>query len=427
MRVKQIRITIVLGVISLIGIIAIQIYWLFSTWNMQQKELDQNIWLALKQVTQQINTLHNCQPNELNPVIQNSESCYIVDVSCNFNLANLEYLITTNFNKFNIQIEHELAVYNCDYNHLEYKGQYSGVGDLISLEGDLNHCLDELSEELVYFFCINISGRNFYLFKKMQLWLILSLFVIIIVCFFTYAIFSFFRQKQLSELQKDFINNMTHEFKTPISSINIASDVLIQEGGTKISERFANYAKLIKQENTRLTKLVENVLRAARIEKSKTIMEPTELDLHNVIDDVFTNNAISTSDKKISIDKELNAKNSIIIADKLHLTNVLLNLFDNAIKYNTNKTKVKISTANLNGIVLLKICDNGIGIPDQYKKQVFKKFFRVPTGNVHNVKGFGLGLFYVKEVSLAHKWRIKISNNIENGTCFTIEIKLKNE
>jgi len=424
MRVKQIRITIVLGVISLIGIITIQIYWLFSTWNMQQKELDQNIWLALKQVAQQINTLHNCQSNDLNPVIQNSESCYIVDVSCNFNITNLEYLVITNFNKHHIKIEHELAVYNCDANQLEYQGQYSGVGDLITIEGDLNHCMDEISEELVYFFCINISGRNFYLFKKMQLWLVLSIFVIGIICFFTYAIFSFFKQKQLSELQKDFINNMTHEFKTPISSINIASEVLIQEGGSEISERFYNYAKLIKQENGRLTKLVENVLRAARIEKSKTIMEPEELDLHQLIHEVFSDESVSVASSNISISKVLGAQNTIIKADKLHLTNVLLNLIDNAIKYNNNNIKVKISTVNEGDKLLLKVCDNGIGIPEQFRKQVFKKFFRVPTGNIHNVKGFGLGLFYVKEVCLAHQWKIKISNNTEKGTCITITLKI---
>ncbi|MBI9066846.1 MAG: HAMP domain-containing histidine kinase [Salinivirgaceae bacterium] len=422
MRVKQIRHTIILGVLALIGIVSIQIYWLFTTWGMQQTQLDENIWLALKDVTTQINTLHDCQANDLNPVQQINETCYLVDASCDFNQTNLEYLIQANFNKRNINIEHEFAIFNCDSNQLNYIGKYSESGKLISTKGSLAHCYNEEEHELVYFFCINITGRNVYLFKKMQLWLVLSLIVLIIVLFFTFTIFSFFRQKQLAELQKDFINNMTHEFKTPISSINIAADVLMSFDKNQEPERFINYAKIIKQENSRLNKQVENVLRAARVEKGKTLMDMEQLHLHEVIAEVFSKELFQNNEKEIEIVQSLQAKSDKIKADKLHLTNILFNLSDNAIKYNGEKVKLTISTDDLGRNIELKIADNGIGIPKKYNRKVFKKFFRVPTGNVHNVKGFGLGLFYVKQVCDTHNWKILIESEVGNGTKFKILI-----
>jgi len=424
MRVKQIRFTIILGLVSLIGIIAIQIYWLFTTWHMQQEKLDKNIRLALKQVAKEINVLHGCLPNDLNPLRQLSETCYLVDVSCYFNQTNLEYLIRTNFNKRNINIEHETAIFDCETNTLNFIGKFSSIGEKISEAGSLNVCAGAYNNDLVYFFYINISGRNVYLFKKMQLWLALSLMVLVIVLFFAYTIFSFFRQKQLAELQKDFINNMTHEFKTPISSINIASDVLLGFSPNEVPERFTNYAQIIKHENARLNKQVENVLRAAQFEKGKTIMDIEKLNLHKLLDEVFSKISFNHNEKKVKINLLLNADKQTILADKLHLTNILFNLTDNAIKYNDNNVIIEVSTRINKNKIELKLVDNGIGIPVKYKKNIFKKFFRVPTGNIHNVKGFGLGLFYVKHVCDAHGWKIELESEVGVKTAFIINIPI---
>ncbi len=421
MRVKQIRFTIILGLISLIGIVAIQVYWLFTTWHMQQEKLDENIQLALKQVSKDINVLHDCLPNDLNPVQRLSETCYLVDVSCNFNETNLEYLVRANFNKRNVYIEHEIGFYNCDINAIDFLGKFSPSGEKISTSGDLAFCSDQTDNQLVYYFFINLSGRNVYLLKKMQLWLVLSLFVLIIVAFFAYTIFSFFRQKQLTELQRDFINNMTHEFKTPISSINIASDVLLTQQD-EVPERYSNYARIIKQENSRLNQQVENVLRAARIEKGKTIMELEQINLHEVLHQVFADTSFSTADKNVKISMGLTAENPVILADKLHLTNILFNLADNAIKYNNQNVEINVFTRRLKNNIELHIQDNGIGIPPKHQKQIFKKFYRVPTGNIHDVKGFGLGLFYVKQVCHSQGWKISLLSEINKGTTFIIYI-----
>lgn len=424
MRVRQIRFTIILGLISLIGIVVIQIYWLFTTWNMQQEKLDENIHLALKQTTKEINLLHDCMPNDVNPVQQLSETCYLVDVSCDFNQVNLEFLVRSNFNKLNVGIEHEIAIYDCQDNSLNYIGRFSSSGDKISVDGDLIFC-DAFQEEVpVYYFYINLSGRNVYLFKKMQLWIVLSLLVLIIVAFFAYTIFSFFRQKQLSELQKDFINNMTHEFKTPISSIGIASDVLLGFNEPEVPDRFTNYAQIIKQENARLNKQVENVLKAAQIEKGKTMMDMQKINLEDVISDVFSDNDFSKLDKKVEVELRLEAKPTKILADKLHLTNILFNLADNAVKYNDTEVKIVVSTTSKGGKIMLRFSDNGWGIPQNYCKKVFNKFVRVPTGNLHDVKGFGLGLFYVKQVCDSHRWKLLLESELGNGSEFIIIIPI---
>ncbi len=423
MRVKQIRHTIILGVIALIGIVMIQGYWLLTTWQMQQEKLDENIWLALKDITKEINVLHDCLPNDLNPVQQLTETCYLVDVSCEYNQNNLEHVIHTNFNKQNIHIEHEVAIYNCNTNLLEYIGRFSGSGERLINDGDLDFCYNGTNNELVYYFIINVSGRNQYLFQKMQLWFVLSFIVIIIVLFFTYTIFAFFKQKLLAELQKDFINNMTHEFKTPISSINIASDVLLSYNESEVPERFQRYVQLIKQENSRLNKQVENVLRAARIEKGKTIMNVEWIDLHQVISDVFSPNLFINQHDNLKLTLNLNATSTIIKADRLHLTNVLFNLADNAIKYNqSDLILLTIKTQMNKSFLELHFIDNGIGIHPKYKKKIFTKFFRVPTGNLHDVKGFGLGLFYVKQVCEEHNWQIMFHSEPGQGTHFIIKM-----
>jgi two-component system phosphate regulon sensor histidine kinase PhoR len=423
-KVRQIRHTIILGVLALVGIVIIQGYWLSTTWQMQQEKLDNAIWLALKNIASEMNMLHSCLPNDLNPVEQLSETCYLVDVSCEYNQKNLEHLIPANFNKQHIHIEYQVAIYNCNALDLEYLGRFSASGEKLPGNGNLNFCKPIDNHELVYYFIINISGKNVYLIKQMRLWFLLSFIVLIIVLFFTYTIFAFFKQKLLAELQKDFINNMTHEFKTPISSINIASDVLLSYPETSLPERFNRYARLIKQENNRLNQQVENVLRAARIEKGKTLMELEPIDLHAVLSDVFTPQLFLSQNSRLTIKTDYKATRSMVLADKLHLTNLLLNLADNSIKYNRSEwVEMTVKTRNLGKFIELRIKDNGIGIAPKYKKKIFSKFFRVPTGNVHDVKGFGLGLFYVKQVCDAHNWSITFESPDENGVEFIISMR----
>lgn len=262
-----------------------------------------------------------------------------------------------------------------------------------------------------------------YLIRTM--WMMLStsvLLLIIIVCTFTFTIQTIFKQKKLSEVKNDFISNMTHELKTPISTISLACEALSDKDiSDKLTVR-SNYVNMISQENKRLGLLVESVLKSATWDKGNLKLRKEEFDLHKIINAVADNILIQVERKGGTIEKTLKAVNSIINADQVHITNLLNNLLDNANKYSPEKPEISISTENYKEGVLLAVSDKGQGIKRENLSKIFEKFYRVPTGNVHNVKGFGLGLNYVKAIVERHGGEISASSIYGKGTNFKIYI-----
>jgi two-component system phosphate regulon sensor histidine kinase PhoR len=277
-------------------------------------------------------------------------------------------------------------------------------------------------DEYVYYFGINFPSKTTYLSGDMTIWMIFSAILLVSVIFFGYAIFIILQQKRLSELQKDFINNMTHEFKTPISSINISADVISNPDIIKTPERLKSYGAIIKQENNRLNKQVEKVLQIAGIEKSGFELKMEEVDLREIIDNVVSNCTSNNKLREARIVAKIESEDLIIQADRLHITNILHNLLDNAIKYADKQPEIKVSAIKSNKKIIIGVEDNGPGISREFQKRVFQKFFRIPTGNVHNVKGFGLGLYYVRNICRAHHWEISLESEAGNGSKFIIEI-----
>jgi two-component system phosphate regulon sensor histidine kinase PhoR len=255
----------------------------------------------------------------------------------------------------------------------------------------------------------------------------ISLFAIIgfVLLFFGYALSVIFRQKRLSEVKTDFINNMTHELKTPISTIGLSSETLLREDFSNDSERLKRYAGIIYKENKRLENQVERVLNVAKMDKEKLKLKYSVFDVHEVIQeasDVFELNQSETGGK---INLKLEAEQAIIQADEVHVGNVIHNLLDNAIKYCERTPEITISTRNTTHNLIIEIEDNGIGIKRENLKMIFDKFYRVPTGNRHDVKGFGLGLYYVKLIIESHKGRISVRSNFGHGTVFTIQLPIE--
>jgi two-component system phosphate regulon sensor histidine kinase PhoR len=243
----------------------------------------------------------------------------------------------------------------------------------------------------------------------------------LVMAFFAYAMFVILKQKRLSGVQRDFINNMTHEFQTPISTIKIATDVLAQSKILEQPERFKKYVQIIKQENNRLKNQVESVLATARIGKGQIELDIKLQELHEIIGEV-SDSVKAELEENFTLD--LNATKTTINADRMHLMNVIRNLVDNAIKYSGKPPKIKVSTRNENNLLIVSILDKGIGIPKDALPKIFNKFYRVPTGNLHNVRGFGLGLNYVKEIINLHKWKIIVNSEVGVGSAFEINIPL---
>jgi two-component system phosphate regulon sensor histidine kinase PhoR len=262
-----------------------------------------------------------------------------------------------------------------------------------------------------------------YVIKTM--WLMLStsvLLLIIIVCTFTFTIQTIFKQKKLSEVKNDFISNMTHELKTPISTISLACEALSDKDISDNLSVRSNYVGMISQENKRLGLLVESVLKSATWDKGDLKLKKEEIDIHQVINDVADNILIQVESKSGTITKSLKATETLITADQVHITNLINNLLDNANKYSPNIPEITISTENYKDGVLMVVSDKGQGIKRENLNKIFEKFYRVPTGNVHNIKGFGLGLNYVKAIVERHGGEVSASSVYGKGTKFKIYI-----
>jgi two-component system phosphate regulon sensor histidine kinase PhoR len=230
------------------------------------------------------------------------------------------------------------------------------------------------------------------------------------------------RQRQLSEVQKNFINNLTHELKTPISSIAIASSVINNEDILKTPERLFTYARIIQEQNARLSKNVEKVLNLASLEKNRIHLNLEEINLNEILTEISAQFKQTDFGQKANVRIFTNEPNINILADRFHFSNLILNILENGAKYCEQKPELQISVSQKKKKIEIAIADNGIGIPKDQRKKIFTKFYRVPTGNVHNVKGFGLGLDYVQKIVSAHKWRIKVDENPDGGSIFTLSI-----
>ena len=252
------------------------------------------------------------------------------------------------------------------------------------------------------------------------------LFTIIIITAFYLTVRTMLRQKKLGEIKNDFINNMTHEFKTPIATISLAVDAMKNEKVLQDRSKIGYFSNIIKEENQRMNRQVETILKASQLEKQEIELNLKPVHLHVIIKDVADNFALQLEEKKGRAELILDAENDLVNADEVHLSNLVNNLLDNAVKYSKETTPIFVRICTqLNGKNLqLKVEDNGIGMNKETAKRVFERFYRAHTGNIHNVKGFGLGLSYVKTIVEAHHGTIRVDSTLGKGSTFIIELPM---
>lgn len=262
-----------------------------------------------------------------------------------------------------------------------------------------------------------------YLLKSMWIRLLTSvLFIVIIILGFWITIWTIFRQKKISDMKNDFINNMTHEFKTPITTISLAGQALSDRDITKDENRLQRFSDIILEESRKLGHQVEKILQLAVVDREAMKLKMEEVDVHEVIESLVEAARLRLRDENSYIQCTLDAQYPIVKGDHVHLTNLLDNLLDNAIKYSYDAPEVTIKTKNIENGLLISVEDKGIGMSKEAQKKIFDRFYRVPTGNIHNVKGFGLGLSYVKTIIDAHNGKIRVSSEPEKGTRFDIKL-----
>ncbi|MEQ8908654.1 MAG: HAMP domain-containing sensor histidine kinase [Vicingaceae bacterium] len=272
-----------------------------------------------------------------------------------------------------------------------------------------------------HYFGVYFPERDLYLVDDMGIWIGSTIFLLLVVLFFSYTIWVILRQKKLSEVRADFINNMTHELKTPISTISLSTEVLSNPSITKDPERLKNYTKIIKEESERLRNQVDKVLQMATLDEKKVDLEMEKVDIHDIIEKTVIGFELILDANEGEIKTKLKATNPYVWGDKMHLTNILFNLVDNAIKYcGDKKPMVQISTKDHKGGIHIRVRDNGMGMSREDQKHVFEKFYRVPTGDKHDVKGYGIGLNYVRKMVKRHQGKIQLKSEPKSGSTFRI-------
>jgi len=248
------------------------------------------------------------------------------------------------------------------------------------------------------------------------------IFSLIIILVFAYTMHTILKQKRLADIKNDFINNMTHEFKTPIATISIANEAIKDPRIHSSQEKLEYYTSVIKDENERMLKQVEHVLQMAQIDKGELTLKKHDLDMHDVIYDAMGKVMLQLEQRNGIIEPDLQATNYMVHGDGNHLLNAVINLLDNANKYSPENPFIKVSSHNANGMLVISVKDNGIGMTKEVQRKIFETFFRAQTGNIHDVKGFGLGLSYVKAIMEAHGGNIEVKSEPGKGSTFTIEL-----
>jgi two-component system phosphate regulon sensor histidine kinase PhoR len=447
MKIQNINTVVLLGLFSLMGVLLIQVFWVRNTISIEDSKLELQRYqdsLSFEEfnerarvaLTKVVETFHkkNKDPSDLYGFVeQKNYNAFQIRINDNVHHLYLEELIKREFYDRGITEPFQYAIYDCYGDSLVIgntlffaRGQYNTNPEYHNSGSGITEY--EVKEYDGHYFI------SYFPFRKAPIvelatpdntyWWPLIAVIAFILLFFGYALIVIFKQKRLSDVKTDFINNMTHELKTPISTIALSSETLLREDFSTDPERLQRYAGIIYKENKRLQNQVERVLNIAKMDKEKIKLNYSLFDVHEIISEATDIFEFNQAENGI-IETELNAQKSTIRADEVHIGNVIHNLVDNAIKYCKTEPIIKIATENIGNSIVIRVSDNGIGMKKEDLNMIFDKFYRVSTGNVHDVKGFGLGLYYVKSIIECHGGKVSVKSQYGQGSTFTVQLPLK--
>jgi len=392
--------------ISLIFLILIQFLWIFQSARNERRQFANKVELALLNSKEDIAKSNNFCKKMNNCFAKNEENCK-------------NKMSTNDWNIIDSIIKKNLAEYKID---LDYNFDIVEETDAINNKSNCYiQSLEEVLQTAGVELTIHFPSQNDFILKQISLMFVSSLILIFIISFSFFLMLKFYlNEKNISKNTRDFINNMTHEFKTPLANIGLATNLLKKKVDDNNLKIILKYTDIIASEKTKLTENIEQILTVASLEKSTNMLVFETIEIDKIIDEAIEANNILLKENLGKIYVSNNWTENKINGNKFHLINLFTNIIDNACKYTTAMPEIKISTYNKNNYFVTEIADNGIGISKEHQKFVFDKYFRVPTGDVHNNKGFGLGLSYVKTVTEQHKGKIEIKSILNKGTTFII-------
>ncbi len=417
MNTKNLNIIIVLGLVATIGILIAQLLWTREAFTVEEQKFSQKTHVALLEVVKKLYKSSNSELPVNNPIKKVSNDYYIVNVENDFQPDILEYYLKTEFAKFNINTDYEYAMYNCESDEMVY-GNYISVTNKSENQKQINF---PKHENLVYYFAVRFPNETSYLLSSLRFWFLLSLALLIILVIYVYSIYTIIQQKKYSELQRDFINNMTHEFKTPLSSILLASTYLNKQDVIQKDNKLEKYTEIIISQSKKLNSHIEQILNIAKSDNAPMKMTLTEVSITPILKEVIKSIQLRNPNSKVTIQAE---RDYTIQADEFHFTNIIYNLLDNSVKYCDDNPEITISIAKEKNQMTLSFTDNGIGIATKNLNFIFDKFYRIPSIKSNEVNGFGLGLYYVKKICTEHNWKIAATSNAEKGITISIAIPI---
>lgn len=428
----------ILILLSLLGLIFFQILWLKSSLESQEQKFHEHLTMAIYDVSQKLSE----EKGNLMPLIKKNRPLFPSEklqmeffaptIMQRFTRDEIKQIIRKVFDKQSLQkvpFEFSISSFSIVGEELVSENFYrmqkdtNNIQKVIALESPSASNSEGISQEEVL--TILIPHAKSYIWQSMT-WFITGsvLFTIIIMCAFFFTVRALIKQKKLSEIKSDFINNMTHEFKTPLATISLAVDALKNDKVSGNKEKMDYFTGIIKEENKRMNKQVETILQAALLDKQEVQLNLKALHAHELINSALNNIHLQVEEKKGMLETHLGAAKDLLMVDEVHFTNLVSNLLDNAVKYSKENLKIILSTSSAGNQFKIKIEDNGIGMNKETVSRIFEKFYRAHTGNLHNVKGFGLGLSYVKTMVDAHHGSIKAESTPGKGTIFHLSFPL---
>ncbi|HEY6901306.1 MAG TPA: HAMP domain-containing sensor histidine kinase [Puia sp.] len=408
-------------------IVTVQLYWLKKVYSFEQRQFNLNVVKSIRGLFEDL-AMNDAPGANLQQLINkpdNNDNYFLFKADTIPSKDSLVYHIQDEFAAFGVLTDCKIGAYSSSKKRFVYEefipapaSRYAGVKPVSNELPVFSEASEATDHILLYF-----PHRHEYILEQMDFWIVSTVVLFIALIGLAASLFYFYRQKFLAEIQKDFVNNFTHEFKTPLAVMKIASDVLAQGSITQQPDRLERYATIIKSQTEHLQGQVERLLRTASIETRVLPIRKEDIKAQQLIEQALGKVQPLIEQKNARVEIKMEDQDSLVHADKAHLELAVVNLLENALKYSA-EPHIVVETGKVEDDFFISVKDNGVGIEKQYLKNIFKKFYRVPTGDIHNVKGFGLGLDFVKRIIDAHKGKIKVNSLPGIGTEFRLFIPL---